>query len=177
MSEFHLDPDAATAGTHYLGTIVLAPTRLIERFGPPSQADGYKISGRYTFADDASHVYTLYDWKATSLYNDAMMDGEPSGSRADEFSAERKSRLVQHRRSRRLRCCAVQAVAHWGSRVGQVCCPPTYDYPPPWTSRGRVGIFFYSAASERAARLATNCHALSRAGGSARPRESSIMCW
>jgi hypothetical protein len=67
---FRLDPKADIDRTHYLGEILLAPRRLIDRFGSPQPCDGYKVSGSYKFKDIAGRVYTLYDWKATSLYSD-----------------------------------------------------------------------------------------------------------
>jgi hypothetical protein len=37
-------------------------------FGHPRPGDGYKVSGEFVFADAAAEVFTIYDWKATSLY-------------------------------------------------------------------------------------------------------------
>jgi hypothetical protein len=76
MNEFELNPDVSTDRTSGLGDILLSPRRLVERFGPPSEADGYKVSGTYAFTDKSGAVYTLYDWKATSLYGDYADRGE-----------------------------------------------------------------------------------------------------
>ena len=73
MCMFSLAPHALTAGTTRRGSLRLAPRALVERFGPPlpGSADR-KVSGSYTFTDSRGNVATVYDWKATALY-----DGRP----------------------------------------------------------------------------------------------------
>jgi hypothetical protein len=71
---FHLDPAADFNGTHRVGTVLLAPAFLVERFGPPLEADGYKVSGQYVFGDGTGAVFTLYDWKETTLYHGGDSD-------------------------------------------------------------------------------------------------------
>jgi hypothetical protein len=68
VSHYRLDHTADIDGTSLLVEVELIPTALVHRFGLPSPADGYKVSGEYTFVDDAVHVFTVYDWKSTSLY-------------------------------------------------------------------------------------------------------------
>lgn len=75
MRTFKLDLTANSGGTHRIGEIALSPARLVARFGPPRRCDEYKVSGLYAFTDDLGNVYTLYDWKATTLYNDHELDG------------------------------------------------------------------------------------------------------
>lgn len=79
MTTFTLNPKADISGTHNIGSIKVVPHRLVERFGPPSECDRYKVSGQYCFEDARGRTYTLYDWKETSLYVDRMRDGEESG--------------------------------------------------------------------------------------------------
>jgi hypothetical protein len=75
MAIFQLDFTARTDGTHNIGHINLSPAQLVERFGKPKKCDEYKVSGQYTFVDDSARVYTLYDYKSTSLYNDFIDQG------------------------------------------------------------------------------------------------------
>jgi len=75
---FKLSQDADTNGTHLQDHVVLAPAALIEKFGQPQESDGYKVSGEYSFENEAGEVFTLYDWKWTDLYDS---DGVP----VDEF--------------------------------------------------------------------------------------------
>ena len=63
---------------YQIGQIVLVARRLVDRFGPPGEADGYKVSGQYRFEDARGRVYTVYDWKETSLYDDGLEEGEES---------------------------------------------------------------------------------------------------
>jgi len=74
---FTLKLDADACGTSGRGEICLPPRALVERFGPPKPFDNYKISGEYVFVDGDGNVYTLYDWKSTSLYNDGEWPNFP----------------------------------------------------------------------------------------------------
>lgn len=76
MNEFRFDPDADTDQTYRRGSIKIAPRRLMDVFGPPLEADGYKVSGQYTFTDGAGNVFTVYDWKATTLFDDGSGERE-----------------------------------------------------------------------------------------------------
>ena len=59
-------------------------------FGPPPEGDGYKVSGNYVLTDDAGNVFTVYDWKATSLFDDdAGEGGWPGPPTPEEFWANR----------------------------------------------------------------------------------------
>ncbi|HZK81677.1 MAG TPA: hypothetical protein VFC46_11430 [Humisphaera sp.] len=78
MTDFRINSEANTAGTHNVGSIKLVPRSLVNRFGPPLEMDGFKVSGSFRFIDSADRVYTLYDWKATSLYIDGLVDGDES---------------------------------------------------------------------------------------------------
>lgn len=67
---FKLSQDADTNGSHRQSEIYVSPAKLIEKFGEPIESDGYKVSGEYVFDNDEGEVFTLYDWKATTLYDD-----------------------------------------------------------------------------------------------------------
>jgi hypothetical protein len=70
---FTLAPHASTAETTRRSSLHVAPSDLVERFGPPLPRSGdRKVSGSYTFTDIRGNVATVYDWKATALY-----DGRP----------------------------------------------------------------------------------------------------
>jgi len=66
---FKLNVDANINGTCRQTEIMAAPARLIELFGEPIESDQYKVSGEYVFEGDNGDVFTLYDWKYTTLYN------------------------------------------------------------------------------------------------------------
>lgn len=68
MSTYVLSPKADRSGTSYLGTIELSPRRLVARFGRPTPGDPMKVAGEYTFQDQQGNVFTLYDWKCTSIW-------------------------------------------------------------------------------------------------------------
>jgi len=57
-------------GTSRFGTLTVAPCDLRDALGPfhRRQPDGYKVSGEWIFEDEGGGVYTVYDYKATSLY-------------------------------------------------------------------------------------------------------------
>jgi|1_EtaG_2_1085319.scaffolds.fasta_scaffold208720_1 hypothetical protein len=67
---FRLSQDANINGTHRQSEVYVSPAKLVEKFGEPIESDGYKVSGEYVFeSDDGMQVFTLYDWKATTLYD------------------------------------------------------------------------------------------------------------
>ena len=57
------------AGTHKVGEVYVEPFKLRVRFGPPRKSDEYKSSGEYVFKHSSGQVFTLYDWKRTTLYD------------------------------------------------------------------------------------------------------------
>lgn len=66
---FRLGPNADTAGTYYLDSVLLPPVFLVDQFGPPGRASGDgKVSGQYRFLDGRGDVFPLYDYKTTTLY-------------------------------------------------------------------------------------------------------------
>lgn len=68
-----LDPTAEIEGTAWAADFEAVPTRIVQRFGTPrDRADQFKISGRYIFVDDDHKVFTLYDWKSTSLFDTSL---------------------------------------------------------------------------------------------------------
>ena len=70
MSEFRLSREADINMTHLVGYVTAVPARLVEVFGEPTKGD-YKVSGEYTFVREADGgVVTLYDWKATTLFEE-----------------------------------------------------------------------------------------------------------
>lgn len=59
------------AYTARVGYIEASPAELVRLFGKPLKSDGYKTSGEYLFKIYDRYI-TLYDWKATSLYDDSL---------------------------------------------------------------------------------------------------------
>lgn len=68
MPEFKKDHTANINGTHLHATVKASPAALIDLFGAPDNADGYKVSTEFIFVSENGDVVTLYDWKATNLY-------------------------------------------------------------------------------------------------------------
>lgn len=70
---YSLAPTASIGGTFRVGTLIAAPSDLRAVFGEPMESDGHKVSGEYVFASpDGSAVFTVYDYKATSLYDNDL---------------------------------------------------------------------------------------------------------
>ncbi len=61
-------PGVDVAGTHLVDEVQLPPAAVVRRFGPGEAGDGYKVSRRWVFRK-GHLVFTLYDWKSTSLYD------------------------------------------------------------------------------------------------------------
>ena len=72
-----IDNTASANGTSLRGEIVASYAVLASLFGAPAEADGYKVSGEWTFRDtETGAVITLYDWKMTNLYDDNTLTVE-----------------------------------------------------------------------------------------------------
>ena len=64
-------------GTSNIGNVIVPPASLVAAFGKPGESDEHKVSGEWTFIHQATEtVFTLYDWKATSLYDDSLITPE-----------------------------------------------------------------------------------------------------
>ena len=59
--------------THRVGEISLNYQDIVNAIGEPEESDGYKVSGEWYFLnEETGAVFTLYDWKSTSLYSDDL---------------------------------------------------------------------------------------------------------
>lgn len=63
-----LDPNGDDSGTGLFAEVVLSPADVVRRFGNGHDGDRYKVSRRWVFRK-GDLVFTLYDWKSTSLYD------------------------------------------------------------------------------------------------------------
>jgi len=66
---FKVNNNANVCGTSLKGYITTSYTKLVQLFGEPVESDGYKVSGEWLFEDNKGNVFTIYDWKATALYD------------------------------------------------------------------------------------------------------------
>lgn len=69
--------------SHLVGYITVSPALLTKTFGYREYGDGYKVSGEFSFeailspeAHTSGKLFTIYDWKVTSLYDDEGIDVE-----------------------------------------------------------------------------------------------------
>ena len=86
MTTYKLNPNADINGTYKVATLQTTFGQLLAVFGMPEESDGYKSSGDWMFSSDDGDTFTIYDWKATSLYDSSL----PS---VEEF--RRSTRLVE----------------------------------------------------------------------------------
>lgn len=49
---------------------------MVRCLGEPGEGDGYKVVGEWYFNDGSGNVFSLYDWKATSLYDPKLPSPE-----------------------------------------------------------------------------------------------------
>jgi 2-iminobutanoate/2-iminopropanoate deaminase len=69
---YKMDPEADISGTCWVGDLEIAPSELVRALGAPhARLDAYKVSGLYSFVD-GPRVFTVYDWKSTSLYQHGL---------------------------------------------------------------------------------------------------------
>jgi hypothetical protein len=69
------DPGTDAGGTSLRGETRLPPAFLVKRFGKHDGGDGIRSSGGWTFVGESGEVFTLYEWRCTTLSN-----GPGSGS-------------------------------------------------------------------------------------------------
>lgn len=74
MNVFKLDLNANVSMTSRKGSFVATFPQMIERFGPGLDR-GYKVSKEWSFTD-GTNVFTVYDWKSTSLYSEICQKPE-----------------------------------------------------------------------------------------------------
>jgi hypothetical protein len=67
---FTLSPSTDTTGVTTMGEVEVPPAMIVQRFGPPSPSDEYKVSGQYVFVNQAGEPFVVHDWKATSLWDE-----------------------------------------------------------------------------------------------------------
>lgn len=78
MPSYSVNPEANLDGTSLAGYFDASYAELVAAFGEPRESDGYKVSGEWTFESSTGDVFTVYDWKATNLY-------DSSGSSVEVF--------------------------------------------------------------------------------------------
>jgi hypothetical protein len=66
---FQVAHDADAGGTHLLGEVQLPPAFVVKHFGKHDGGDGLRSSGGWTFLGEAGQVFTLYEWRCTTLSN------------------------------------------------------------------------------------------------------------
>lgn len=65
---FRLDPSANPSLTSLKIIVELPPSNLVKIFGYPEPGDNYQVSGHYTFKNEREEVFTVYEYRSTSLY-------------------------------------------------------------------------------------------------------------
>lgn len=69
---YKVDPNADISNTSWVEDLEVAPADLVRALGAPQRRlDAYKVSGLYSFVEGL-RIFTVYDWKATSLYNEEL---------------------------------------------------------------------------------------------------------
>ena len=72
---FRLDMTTSAGGTSLRGETKLPPAFMMKQFGTRSGGDGIRTSGGWIFVKDSGEVFTVYEWRCTTLSN-----GRGSGS-------------------------------------------------------------------------------------------------
>jgi hypothetical protein len=88
---YRLNPEVDASGTDGLTLFEFPPIGLVELFGETDASDGYKVSRKHVFTSDRGEIFTVYDWKQTTLYRGAN-SGAPT---PDEFWHSRELRFLR----------------------------------------------------------------------------------
>ena len=65
---FSRDESISSHGAYLAAEVDVAPLFLVEEFGPPAKGDGIRVSGQYTFCSADGAVFTVHDYKMTTLW-------------------------------------------------------------------------------------------------------------
>ena len=81
MYDIIVDSDLDPTGTSYHNVVIRAnPSKLLKVLGNDYASDLYKVS-REWICEFNGNVFTVYDWKETSLYGDGLPSPENFWSR------------------------------------------------------------------------------------------------
>lgn len=69
---FKRNDHADVSRTSLVALVYLGFKELEKAFGYPQELDGYKVSSEWTFESEEGEVFTLYDYKLTSLYSQGL---------------------------------------------------------------------------------------------------------
>ena len=64
------DESVDSSGAYVVEELEVAPLFLVERFGAPGAGDGLRVSGYYTFRSANGVIFTVHDYKTTTLWAD-----------------------------------------------------------------------------------------------------------
>jgi hypothetical protein len=62
------DESLDSSAAYLVDEIDVAPKFLVERFGAPGEGDGLRVSGCFTFRSEDAVVFTIHDYKSTTLW-------------------------------------------------------------------------------------------------------------
>jgi hypothetical protein len=65
---FSRDESISSGGAYWADRVDVAPVFLAGEFGAPAAGDGIRVSGQYTFRSETGIVFTVHDYKATTLW-------------------------------------------------------------------------------------------------------------
>jgi hypothetical protein len=66
---FKVDQSVVAGGTSLLGETKLPPAFMVKRFGKHDGGDSLSSSGGWTFVGSSGEVFTVYEWRCTTLSN------------------------------------------------------------------------------------------------------------
>ena len=88
---YKLNPEVDTSGIDGLTMFEFPPVGLVELFGEACDSDGYKVSRKHVFTSNRGDIFTVYDWKQTTLYR-----GQDSGAPTpEEFWHSRELKFLR----------------------------------------------------------------------------------
>merc|ERR1712216_949438 len=73
MSAYKLDREAPTKGVRLQSYLEMPFDCLLARFGEPRCGDGVTTLNQWVFSDASGNVYSVYDWKATTMFDRSLV--------------------------------------------------------------------------------------------------------
>ncbi len=116
------DETADGQGAAWAGDVDVAPAFLVAQFGAPAEGDGLRVSGLFTFRGTDGSVFTIHDYKQTTLW--APDEGLPTPEAFWRSARPAELSLGSRRDARdpevlRFKAWLLEAYDRWRGRAGQ----------------------------------------------------------
>ena len=85
MRRIKLSKKSAVGSSYHDTFVQVTPNQIKEVYGEGSESDGYKVAWEWIFEDEKGNIFTVYNYKGTSLYDPELSSPEELQDTEMEF--------------------------------------------------------------------------------------------